>query len=262
MPSDLLEHCRLQCVLHARSIAEIFHLLNNLDLEVPITESKLAVPAYQCANILSRSVHMNNLPGVFDVHAGLSACFEFTKRLASFNKMAGIIQQDIQRILEHGASPISLSRQQSPEIAEDDCIPTSVMSTDVRRYRFSRHNVVEAAHIEDNSSTLNLRNTIGTLSPHSEETPRTGEAMLTRAPVEQATTVGAELLDPQQTIQASIQQTYASAPDFQIATMNFGEMMEPMDESLNFGEPGGDEIDMDFLFDPLWRIQNQWDTGS
>lgn len=75
--SELSQHCRIQCVEHSRAIAEILQTLLEFNHDTSMKDASLAalaIPAFQSATILARSVHMPGTAEPFDVRLAVTAC--------------------------------------------------------------------------------------------------------------------------------------------------------------------------------------------
>jgi hypothetical protein len=191
--------------------------------------------------------------------------------------VAAAIQEDIQRLKDHGVPSISQSRQWTPEQNVDDCSPASIASSDVPRHKFSRHNVIATAGIEDDGAALGLRNAASsTLSPPSASPNKVSQSrpVESQQPPQQEDSrrkVGYCASQPAQYPNVTQQQpspvqqdncvaqVYPLADSYGRQDMTSIETSEVRDWSWEFALPTNHDFNLDFLFDPLWRIHNQWD---
>ena len=167
---------------------------------------------------------------------------------------------------------ISESRQRTPEQNADDCSPASIASSHIPRHNFSKHNVVATAGIEDNGAALGLREAAtSTLSPpsaaptsaaiQSQQSPQQRDIQRNPGHVNQPI----QDFGLTATQSAPLQQDYSAAQMYTFAA-NYGrpdmasvDVNEVRDWSWELNLPTNDDYNLDFLFDPLWRIHNQWD---
>lgn len=165
MPQAFVQHCMSQCTTHAFAVADIFGHILDLELENPLTAPNLALCAYQCSTIISRSVYMEEAAPSVETKPSVSKCLRMVEMLYPYNPVLSPIRRDIQKLLEEGAPPVSYSRQQSPQQtsqpANVEAPPT--LQTPVR-HKFSRYNVVDAASVNDNGEALFFRDA-GTSDP-------------------------------------------------------------------------------------------------
>lgn len=249
---ELSQHCQSQCLAHARSLAEIFELLQTLESETPIIEASLAVPAYQCANILSRSVHMHGLLTTGDVKTEVVACLHFAQQLARYNPMAVAIQEDIQRLLDYGAPSTSQSRQRTPEPVDHPSGSTTGTAASAHVHKFSRHNIIATAGIQDDSTELALRNTASpsmTTADVRSGTALSGPAYTPALPGPPSA--------PPMPLQQDLRPPYPGFFGYETSQQPSASQ-NARDWPWDFSFPLSDEASIDFMFDPAWQTHYEW----
>lgn len=189
---------------------------------------------------------------------------EFTKIIANYSPTAAAIREDIQRMLDFGVASTSQSRQRTPDLADNDS-PESVISAEAAKHKFSRHNPVVSAGIEDGGADLGLRSASSILSPSGRHQAHTGSAnaqnvQSSEQPLDENSTDQQPSLHQHLTYDSLTDPLNATAFHTWSNSQNLSHQNgESHDWLWNLGMPSGDDLDLDHFFDPIWRVQNQWD---
>ncbi|GAB7359528.1 hypothetical protein MBLNU230_g6717t1 [Neophaeotheca triangularis] len=245
IPQDFAKHCMSQCVAHAYSVAGLLGHLVDLDPETPLIAPSIALSAYQSANIVSRSVYMKETPPApMEIKTAVSHCLRMVEKLRLYNPAVSPIQRDIQRLLDHGAPPVSQSRQQSPQPETSHGTPDTM--SPAMPHKFSRYNVLDAANVDRSGEGLFFAtpNSLPTPSANNPPTPTMQTGQL--APVEQQY--------PQNVFSGGGQQSQTN-----LMGENWGQLDDSWLMSVLRG-PGQSELNG--TFDAYFGPTNDFDYGS
>lgn len=156
--------------------------------------------------------------------------------------MAAAIQQDIQRMLDHGVESMSHSRLGTPEPITGTS-PESTVSRDIVKNKVSRYNPFGLANIRDEETGSTLEN-------YRTDRPRPA---VDRSHQTAAFDTGLHLAE---------HATYAGPPlpDYTISDPVYNEQPGIRDWYWDLGLMDGQGFDLNSVFDPFCRLQNQWDV--
>lgn len=165
--------------------------------------------------------------------------------------MAAAIQQDIQRMLDHGVESMSHSRQGTPEPITGTS-PESTVSRDIVKNKVSRYNPFDLANIRDEETGSTLESHRMDRPPPAADSRST---TYTSAPSHQTAAFDTGQHLPEQTSYSG-----PSLPDYGISDPMYNEQPGIRDWYWDLGLMDGQDFDLNSVFDPFCRLQNQWDV--
>lgn len=184
---------------------------------------------------------------------------DFAAKMAPYDSVAAAIQQDIQRMLDYGVESSSQSRQRTPEPNITGTSPESMVSADALKNKMSRYNAFVAANIRDEDSN-------SVIASPPVDWSRTGvdEGSSTQhGPTPPQETIAG--LSTGQQLPEQINWSDSTAHNYDISDSSAHYSEQPSmirDWYWDMGLADGQDFDLNAVFDPLCRLQNQWEMGG
>lgn len=95
LPPQFVEMCQRQCFEHALATADIFRTIMSLDGGLPVTDTDLAMCAYQCARMLffsHRTLANQSQAPAEQIHEHAQRCLRITKHMSHLPAVQAIVR--------------------------------------------------------------------------------------------------------------------------------------------------------------------------
>ncbi|RDW66779.1 hypothetical protein BP5796_09528 [Coleophoma crateriformis] len=170
MDPDFIIYCQTKCYEHARSIADIITAFLNLEAEMPVMDTNIAVCVYQCARVVYNAYYIDaeRFSLTTDIVTEVAeVCLSLLKKLTRNCAMTESIQRDIEDLMANGFNPPS---SESPQAAPDSAqntnhnplIPTATGTDQM----ISKHGLIRSPSFVENTSNLTIHSSSSRPSPH------------------------------------------------------------------------------------------------